>query len=213
MFLHIIASLPQASEASRGYLHGGILIDFVGQKAPTSKFSLLLLDVVVLGLQCFMLAVSMENDKIRKIIKPPQQDGGTTQTTTDAPTNTRQDHDAEERGVLRDETALGELDDIEMQSLGNGDAGQGETAPLLDLASRTNSDYENLGGVMASGNAILADVHVLHTLRTAWNDQGGTAESTAAYALQNVSYNATLAALAAQRRARIAGVRPAGQPT
>ncbi|KAI0125949.1 hypothetical protein BJ170DRAFT_455282 [Xylariales sp. AK1849] len=211
MFLHIVSSLPKATEASRGYLHGGVLIDFVGQKAPTSKLTLLLLDVVVLGLQCFMLAVSMEKDRIKKTISPPRpaESGGSTETTG---TNTGQDHDAEERGVLRDAPTMEGNNDIEMQSLRNGDGGDEEQTALLDRErSEMNSSHEELGDVLSSGNAILADLHVRHALRTSWNDSGNTAEGAAAYALQNVGYNATLAALAAQRRARLATGQVGGQ--
>jgi hypothetical protein len=212
MFLHLVAPLPHASEASRGYLHGGVLIDFVGQKAPTSKFTLLFFDMIVLVLQCFMVAVNMEKDIVKKIIKPPQQPAGEARTeTTDTPANTGQDHDAEERGVLREAATIDESHDIEMRPLRNGGVGSEERASLLDGASRTNS-YENLGEALASGNAILSDLHVRHALRSAWNNQGNASEGAAAFALQNVGYNVTLSALAAQRGARLAGVRAARQP-
>lgn len=216
MFLHVVIALPSASEASRGYLHGGVLIDFIGQKAPTSKFTLLLFDAIVLGLQCFMIAVNMEKDIIKKIIKPPQQPaaGEVRTEPTDTPATTGQDHDAEERGVLREAATIDESDDIEMQPLRNGGAGSEEAAGLLDGTSRTHR-YENLDEALSSGNAILSDLHVRHALQSAWNDQGSASERTAAFALQNVGYNVTnvtLSALAAQRRARLAGVRSARQP-
>lgn len=212
MLLHLIFSPPQTSEASRGYLHGGILIDFIGQKAPTSKLTFLLLDIVVLCLQCFMLIVSMEKDRIKKIVKPPRRvaaTNGSTANTMDTANTTGQDHDHEERGVLRDAHIVDEANSIEMQSLGNSDSVEDrnadENSTLLDGgATQGNSSYENLQEVLASGNAVLADFHVRHALQTAWNNNGIRAESTAAYALQSVGYNATLAALAAQRRARLA---------
>ncbi|KAH8676301.1 hypothetical protein BX600DRAFT_198830 [Xylariales sp. PMI_506] len=205
IFLHIVTSLPTASEASRGYLHGGVLIDFVGQKAPTSKLSLLLMDLVVLGLQCFMLSVTLEKDRVKKIINPPRQPSSGEGAAEQAAISTRngQDHDAEERGVLRDAPAIDGADGIELQPLGGANGNAEERAPLLDRAPEPNNGYELLGEVLSSGNAVVADLHVRQSLQTAWRDRGATPERAAAYALQNVSYNATLAALAAQRRTRL----------
>ena len=239
ILLHLLTALPFAGEASRGYLHGGVLIDFIGQKAPTSRLGLLLLDFVVFGLQCLMVAVNMERDRIRKVVKPPRilgaiaaaaaaataaAAGGDSEEAAAAnPVVTTQDHDAEERGVLRDAPTLDETDDIEMQPLGGRGGGRGgsdqddsgdERAELLDRGpiSRSGSgsagaggnEYDGLLDVLRSGNAIMSTFHVRQALRDTWNNRGSTPESAAAYTLQNVGYNATLAALAAQRRARLA---------
>ncbi|KAF2997786.1 hypothetical protein E8E14_003309 [Neopestalotiopsis sp. 37M] len=198
MFLHVVTSLSQASEISRGYLHGGVLVDFVGQKAPASKFSLLLVDLVVLCLQCLMLSVNLEKDRIKKILNPPRQPEGSAGAAAAPATNPNQDHDHEERGVLRDAPTVEEIDGIEMQPLGSDDA---ETSSLL---GRRDNNQDGLRDTLASGNATLADFHVRTALRRAWTDRGNTSEAAAAYSLQSMSYNATLAALAAQRRARLA---------
>ncbi|KAK8049580.1 hypothetical protein PG994_011310 [Apiospora phragmitis] len=215
MLLHIVTSLPQASEASRGYLHGGVLVDFVGQRPPTSKFTLLLLDAILLGLQCFMLAVNMERDKVRKIIKPTRSratSGGRAGVSTRPTSN--QDHDAEERGIHRDAPAAGQTDEVTTGTSAMGDLeGSAEVTEAGSIITsrgaeaRRNSGYEELGDVLNSGNATLADFHVRDALRTAWSDRLNTPESGAAFALQNVGYNATLAALAAQRNARRATTR------
>ncbi len=64
--LHLFGSLHRASrDLNRGYLHGGVLADFVGQKPPNSRFPLLLLDCVVLVLQCLMLAVHSDREHVR----------------------------------------------------------------------------------------------------------------------------------------------------
>lgn len=208
-FMHLVSSLPQAGEASRGYLHGGILFDFIGQKAPSSKFSLLLLDILIFGLQCFMLTVNMEKERIRKVVRPIRPldtpEGTTPENTTG------QDHDAEERGVLRDAPIVDEPDDIEMQPLGRGISGvqrNEERAGLLRRITTPTSDLEGLADTLRSGNAVLATFNVRQSLRTAWHNQANSPESAAAYAIQNVGYNATLAALAAQRRARLAAAQP-----
>ncbi len=44
-------------------MHGSLLLDFVGQKGPTSKIRLVALDILVLGLQLLMLAVGEEIKK------------------------------------------------------------------------------------------------------------------------------------------------------
>lgn len=73
VLLHLLFALPTpaSSESSRGYLHGGVVVDVVGQKAPTSRWPLLLLDVVVIALQCFMLAVHVEREGLRGYVRSP----------------------------------------------------------------------------------------------------------------------------------------------
>ena len=34
---HLLFSVPSAGEPTQGYLHGGLLIDFIGQRNPPSK--------------------------------------------------------------------------------------------------------------------------------------------------------------------------------
>ncbi|KAI2784769.1 DUF1746-domain-containing protein [Daldinia loculata] len=211
ILLHLLTSLPQAGEASRGYLHGGILFDFVGQKAPSSKFSLLLLDLLILGLQCFMLTVNIEKERVRKVVRPRRQIDRPETTTEE--TTTGQDHDAEERGVLRDAPMVDETNDIEMQSLGGRNANGNERnaderVGLLRQATTPVGDLEGLADTLRSGNAVLANFNIRRSLWTAWHTRANSPESAAAYAIQNVGYNATLAALAAQRRARQAAAQP-----
>ncbi|KAI0898306.1 DUF1746-domain-containing protein [Annulohypoxylon nitens] len=211
--MHLVASLPQAGEASRGYLHGGILFDFIGQKAPSSKFSLLLLDLLVFGLQCFMLTVNLEKERVRNVIKPPTApDSSENSMITISESVISQDYDAEERGVLRDAPIVDETDDIEMQSLGNGHGDQQhnveERTGLLRRTTNHTDSLESLADTLRSGNAVLANFNVRRSLQTAWQNRANSPESAAAYAIQNVGYNATLAALAAQRRARLAAAQP-----
>ncbi|KAI0404799.1 DUF1746-domain-containing protein [Xylaria palmicola] len=218
IFLHLISSPPEASEATRGYLHGGVLVDFIGQTAPSSRFTLILLDAAVLAIQCFMITVNMEKERLRNVIKPPRVN--VTSGIAVAPV-TSQDYDSEERGVLRDGPDIDqrdETDDVEMRSLGNYNDGgvsnsgstSGEGNRLLGQPGqqRTNNRFEGLAAVLQSGNAVVGNFHIPQSLRTAWTSRESTPESAAAYALQNVGYNATLAALAAQRRARLNATQP-----
>ena len=192
-------------------------MDFIGQKAPSSRFSLLLLDFVILGIQCVMLAVHQESEKLWKVVRPRTATSAVPSgepapaAAASTVTPTIQDHDAEERGESRD-LAQGpdDSDEIELQPLvgsnGSG-AGTGLSAGTADRrgirrASRTVSS-EQLTETLVSGNAVLADLHVINSIRMASNDY----QSAAAYSLQSLGYTATLAALAAERRARF-GAQP-----
>lgn len=190
---HLLVKLPHASEATRGYLHGGVVIDFVGQKPPTWRLGLLLFDLIIWGVQCLMLAVHQEREKLRKVVIPSLQTVPATE--TEALPETTQDHDAEERGVLRDETGIMESNgDIELQPLNGGQA-EGESR-MESGYSQTTAD---LADVMWSGNAVLANFHVVHAVRTVGNDL----QNAAAVSLQSLGYTASLAAaIAAERRAR-----------
>ena len=215
MLAHLIWAPPHASEATRGYLHGGIIVDFIGQKAPTSRFSLVLLDFIILAVQCFMLAVHQESEKLWKTVRPrtaaTSAAGGATSTVAaPAPAPTIQDHDAEERGEPRDlAQGRAESDDIELRPmLGNSTSTEGRSRNRGDThwpggatARRTSST--DLAETIASGNAVLADFHVINSIRMAGNDY----QSAAAYSLQSIGYTATLAALAAERRARLGAQR------
>lgn len=213
MLFHLVFSLPHAGEESRGYLHGGAIIDFVGQKAPTSRLGLLLLDVVILAIQCLMLAVHQEREGLRKSTSPGRQAAGavagaaTATAATAAAPATGQDHDAEERGVLRDDPRpTGETDEIELRPLLGNDAPEGEgtheTTRVLEGSSLRRADAD-LFGTMRSGNAVLGEFHIIHSIRTVGNDY----ERAAAHMTQTIGYTATLAARAAERRARLEGQR------
>ncbi|KAK5654979.1 hypothetical protein OQA88_6738 [Cercophora sp. LCS_1] len=118
VFFHLLFDLPRANETTRGYLHGGVIVDFVGQKPPTWKLCLISFDILIWAVQCLMLAVHQEREKLRKAVTPSLQtvSGGQPDAAT-AP-ETTQDHDAEERGVRRDEENLaGSSEDIELQPL------------------------------------------------------------------------------------------------
>ncbi|KAF2970163.1 hypothetical protein GQX73_g3363 [Xylaria multiplex] len=213
MFLHLISLPLEAGEASRGYIHGGILIDFIGQKVPSSRFTLILLDAVVLAIQCFMITVNIEKERIRNVIRPLRVNANSRVNVGASVTG--QDHDSEERGVSRDapETdQVNETDNVEMRHLGNNsDDGVSDIEPAGGEGSRLfrqsgaqrNNQFEGLADVLRSGNAVIGNFCIPQSLRNAWHSRENTPESAATYALQNVGYNATLAALAAQRRARL----------
>ncbi len=217
---HAVLGLPEAGEATRGYMHGGVVIDFIGQKPPTSRFAFLLFDLVILGAQCLMLAVHQERERLKKALSPALQTAspsGGDRTQEGAAEATTQDHDAEERGVLREETYLADGGGLEMQPLsgrggGSGSGRREDGNPAGDDDDddddeETGDTYSSAAAsadmldIIRSGNAVLANFHVIHAVRTV----GNGAPSAAAYSLRTFGYNATLAALAAERRSRLAG--------
>ncbi|KAK4128406.1 DUF1746-domain-containing protein [Parathielavia appendiculata] len=203
MLAHMSFALPEAGEATRGYLHGGVIIDFIGQKPPRSSLAFLLFDLVILGVQSLMLAVLQEQEKLKKAVLPRVRPIGDQTGQAPAP-ETTQDHDAEERGVLRDdETYLGDGGGLELQSLSGGGNNRerrsaGEDEQNGDTYSSVSASADMLD-IIRSGDAVLANFHVIHAVRTV----GSGAQSTAAYMLQTAGYGTTLAALAAQQRSRL----------
>ncbi|TVY49335.1 DSC E3 ubiquitin ligase complex subunit [Lachnellula occidentalis] len=206
--LHIFTARSEAGEAMRGYLHGGIIVDLIGQKGPTSKIHLVLLDVLVLVLQCFMLAVHIERERLVAVLKAflsPNQ-------VTDEPRSTvsaNQDHDAEERGIMRE--AITNNGDIELQPLHVREDGpstaipsehEEERARLLAEPPPLEEREEDALDMFWSGTAIVADFHVLQNIRTQWSDYGNATGS----ALQTAGFSAGFAAVAANRRLNAANL-------
>jgi len=199
IILHLITNRPQAGEMTRGYLHGSFIIDFIGQKGPTSKFQLVILDLLILALQCVMLAVHVEKERLKAILSPDSSTPASSLTPATAAIPS-QDHDAEERGVLREVVTDGSrevewqgiggtsyqtVDESQRPQLPDGDA---EQEHLLSEAVGPAAVVPQDGplDIFYSGDVIIADFHVLQTLRNQWADHD-TASTTA---LQNVGHTA-----------------------
>lgn len=124
-FLHLSYPAPAAGEDTRGYLHGGLMIDFVGQQGPTSKWKLGALDVCVLFLQLVMVSVHVKRRALKRKLAlasagsaasgTPATDGATADSGADTapPTNDNaareQDADDEERGMLHRTDTLSDM--------------------------------------------------------------------------------------------------------
>ncbi|TQS35832.1 hypothetical protein Golomagni_03734 [Golovinomyces magnicellulatus] len=190
ILLHVFTARSESGEAMRGYLHGGIIIDLIGQKGPTSKIHLVLLDLLLLALQCFMLAVRVEEDRLQTIVLALSKPG-----TAIAGLTVTQDYDAEERGVIRDEVRV---DDVELDnparpsSLSKSNAG-----PMLEreIERQVQEDDETLE-LFWSGMATVCDFHILHNLRKQRQDFGIATSSP----LQTVEYSVEFPALTANHR-------------
>lgn len=189
--MHILTSLPTASESTRGYLHGSVSIDFIGQRAPWTKWQLVLLDILISVLQVVMLAVHVELERAKSVVK---DDTTTTPAgpATESTTVPGQDHNAEERGQIRE---MANAQDIEMQPLSS--SRQPPTTTSLENEAETDRLLEETVGssaveppegaldVFYSGNIIVADLHILNTLRTVRSDSVAASES----ALQSVGHS------------------------
>ncbi|KAI9745227.1 MAG: hypothetical protein M1818_001505 [Claussenomyces sp. TS43310] len=196
LLLHTITKRPQAGELTRGYLHGSLFIDFIGQKGPTSKLQLIALDFLILALQCFMLAVHVEKERL-KAIQSPDSPAPASILSLSAAAITAQDHDTEERGLIR-AVVTDSNDGMEMQDMASvRDRGRANTPQTRQEEEQEHLLSEAVGsaGIMPqdgpldifySGNVVVAEFHVVQTLRNQWADHD-TASTTA---LRNVGHTA-----------------------
>ncbi|CAM1507072.1 Fc.00g067130.m01.CDS01 [Cosmosporella sp. VM-42] len=204
MLLHLFTSLPSGPDYHRGYMHGGMVIDFIGQKPPTSRLYYILADIAILAIQCLMLSVHTEREKLRVTLKTfrpliPELIPET------AAAPTIEDLDAEERGISRDLsgiTTTNDTDDIELRPLRHSGEEEesternGESPSLSRENSTEESSRSHLSDLLSSGNAVLGEYHIVQSIRLAAMDL----ERTAAHSLRTLSYGATMAAIEARRR-------------
>jgi hypothetical protein len=125
MLLHLYLSSPSAGEATRGYLHGSLLLDFVGQRGPSSKLFLLMLDALIMTLQLIAFAAVVKRKEVLRRMSSTQANSpaGSNQVEPVAVAISDRDHDAEERGEhrrpplpldsLTPENSIGDLSDFE----------------------------------------------------------------------------------------------------
>jgi hypothetical protein len=174
ILLHILTARPEAGEAMRGYLHGGVIIDLIGYKGPTSKLHLLCLDVLVFALQCLMLTVQVEL-KMVKMILAVVRSNPASGSQAGVQVVSVQDHDAEEQGIVRE--GILNAGNIEMRALSprvdrpsahdeaEADADHDHSQLLEDPPPQSGADQDNILDAMWSGSAIIADFHVISTIQ------------------------------------------------
>jgi hypothetical protein len=156
MILHAYFARPEAGEATRGYLHGGLLLDFVGQKGPSSKLHLVLLDTLIVLLQLTALAATIKRKTLAKAIKrdrSPQPDPSETPGDSVNEQSTDQDHDAEERGEQRQPL-------LDSNSLTPDLSGGDNVFPV----AASDREWDMLDR-HASGQSIIADLLIADTVR------------------------------------------------
>ncbi|KAL1985273.1 hypothetical protein VTN96DRAFT_8072 [Rasamsonia emersonii] len=180
MLLHLLFVHPDAGEETRGYLHGGLFIDFIGQKAPVPRLRLLMFDVLVMVLHLIMLGLIVER------VKTNSANTSTPSTTTRQ--RSRQDLDAEERGVRRDEPRVRPGD----RGLVNDHTSTGLSPertellaePLEDGSGHVSRDSHPLD-TFVSGEAVLMDMSIIDTIRDQWRYNPATIPARSSFVPSN----------------------------
>jgi hypothetical protein len=201
--LHLFASLPTGPDYHRGYQHGGMIIDFIGQMPAAHRLYYLLADLFILFIQSLMLSIHNQREGLRvalKTFRPLVSDRILEPIAGRSP----EDLDAEERGVSRDVPSMmaNETDEIELRQLDRPGDGEGaeERYEQSGAAARDNPNDEpprtHLSDIMSSGNAVLNEYHIIHTMKTAVLKTGGST----ALSLQSIGYRATMARIQTRRR-------------
>ncbi|CAF9909218.1 MAG: hypothetical protein ALECFALPRED_005414 [Alectoria fallacina] len=171
---HLLFRPPAAGEATRGYLLGGLLIDFVGQESPVSRWRLLVLDAFVLALQVLILAVTLERKKLAV------ENGDVL---VEEVEEARQDHDSEERGMLRRDDTVQE--DIELQDVRHPSSGRtgGDEDRERDELHESGESHEPRDqhplDPFLTGQAVIVNVHVIDTIRSQHFTADTSSEATA----------------------------------
>jgi hypothetical protein len=194
--LHIWFVPATGTEATRGYLHGSLAMDFIGQKGPASRVTLVLFDLLVMALQFVHLTAHIT----RKRLKDGAAPAATPPTQQIPAPSTGQDLDSEERGV-RHSTELEQRDDIEMQTL-NPSGQTGTAAAVVDEDDESNERDTLLASAppprtdihifdsFHSGQIVLADLNIWKTIKEQfWAYQKSTVEQRDA---RRASYRAQL---------------------
>jgi hypothetical protein len=165
--LHQLYPAPSAGEDTRGYLHGGWIIDFVGQQGPTSKWKLGALDLCILLLQLVMVAVHAKRRELkRKLAKlatgtPSSADRATAdaagddaaQETANENAAREQDADDEERGVLHRTDTLSDVG-----------ADPDEEDALLSSLDTSDTGHSDALELLTSGQCVIGDFTLIDTL-------------------------------------------------
>ncbi|KAJ5930008.1 hypothetical protein N7466_005501 [Penicillium verhagenii] len=187
ILFHAFIIRPEAGEATRGYLHGGLFIDFIGQK-PVPTFQLISFDVLILLVDFLMLGLIIERVKTAAL-NPPSTSTTTNNaasananTGTDAETDgngqtERQDHDAEERGVMRG------AEETDTTDSNNSETGVSTTPPVVDIDDDFNDERTTLLAdpddnaasrdghpldSFSSGVAVIMEMGLFTTIRDQW---------------------------------------------
>lgn len=136
-------------------------MDFIGQKGPSSKVHMLLLDLFVLGLQIVHLSTHLLRQRLRQGltdatgVAEASSSGTTSQTVED-----------EERGVRRS-AELERSDDMELQTLTtSGQASISQPAEeRLDAFRPTTRTEAHIFDAFNSGQMIVADLNPTQTVK------------------------------------------------
>ncbi|KAJ5651961.1 hypothetical protein N7507_009387 [Penicillium longicatenatum] len=177
ILFHAFIINPEAGEATRGYLHGGVFIDFIGQK-PVPVFRLISFDILIFLVDFLMLGLIIERVKTTALSSP-----STTTTTTASSTNADagtetaepgqtegQDHDAEERGVIR---GTEEANDDNISTTPpvieiDDDVNDERTTLLADPEDNAASRDSHPLDSFSSGVAVIMEMGFFTTIQNQW---------------------------------------------
>jgi hypothetical protein len=175
--LHQLSTAPAAGDDTRGYLHGGLVIDFVGQQGPTSKWRLGALDLCILLLQLVMVSVHVKRRHLKKALAATSAGPATTSSdaatsdSADEPARTAaatasdnaargQDADDEERGVLRRTDTLsdmgGDPDEEDALLSSSADTGKPDALDLLTSGQCAIGDFSLVDTILHENTAYAA---------------------------------------------------------
>ena len=164
--MHLLLEPAAAGEATRGYLHGGIIIDFIGQSSPVSKIKLVATDLLVWALQIIMLAASLERRKLAGNSNETAA-AGASSGITDEEAESWHNHDAAERGELSGINPA-ESQDIELQAL-HWDRASGDEVGNDSPDDPTSNHMEHHPlDIFHSGQHIIAHLALPSMIRTQW---------------------------------------------
>ncbi|KAL9014923.1 MAG: hypothetical protein Q9173_000428 [Seirophora scorigena] len=200
---HAISIPPTAGEAVREYLHGGLLMYFVGQRSPVSRVSLVGYDLVVLALQLVMLGITAEKKTLDAAVGVSANGGERT-------VEEAQDHDSEERGVRRSEEGTEGIELIELsplRPLSEGRTGGEEDRERSDVLGSTegSTSREHPGDAFYSGQYIVANVNLVDTMRSHWRQSQPVSTGTSSDNSMGAAAAAQLASRRLRFRIRIGG--------
>lgn len=166
ILMHCLSSNPTAGESSRGYLQGGLFIDFVGQKGPISKFTLFLFDLSILVLQSMMMCALSEQGKLVSDA-----------TNTSGNNISHQNLDDEERGIRHSENTINNT--IEMQDLNgsylNSNALHEQMNRGDELYGRKNRHPRDS---ITSAEASIVDMNIFNTMMDQWHSSSSSLSPT-----------------------------------
>jgi hypothetical protein len=102
--MHFFFRISRPGEATHGYLHGGLLLDFVGQVGTASTLQLLIYDIIILIIQLVFLDVSQTRKMLAKQLSRSSRSSRRSEAASSSHrTPTFQDMDAEERGAVQEQ--------------------------------------------------------------------------------------------------------------
>lgn len=152
--LHLASATPAAGEDTRGYLHGGLMIDFIGQQPPASRVTLAALDACILLLQVMMVSVHVKRRDLKKKLAALLSATAAAR---------EQDADDEERGVLHRTDTLSDAG-AEAGGEGQDDEEQQYQHQQQQHQRPHQYDAQDALDMLTSGQCVVADLTLVDTL-------------------------------------------------